>query len=75
MVKYVGFSNGEVLIDLNMMSFDNWRDNVAEEIHEHLRKYPEVKDSNQFPLMRCHIHRQRRVLMNAPFFVPKLYPK
>ena len=43
MVKYVGFSNGEVLIDLNMMSFDNWRDNVAEEIHEHLEKYPEVK--------------------------------
>ncbi|MFA5484542.1 MAG: iron-sulfur cluster assembly scaffold protein, partial [Candidatus Cloacimonadaceae bacterium] len=30
MVKYVGFSNGEVLIDLNMMSFDNWRDKVAE---------------------------------------------
>lgn len=43
MVKYVGFSNGEVLIDLNMMSFDNWRDNVAEEIQEHLEKYPEVK--------------------------------
>ena len=43
MVKYVGFSNGEVLIDLNMMSFDNWRDNVSEEIHEHLEKYSEVK--------------------------------
>jgi len=43
MVKYVGFSEGEVLIDLNMLSFDSWRDNVAEEIHEHLEKYPEVK--------------------------------
>jgi len=43
MVKYVGFNDGEVLIDLNMMSFDSWRDNVAEEIHEHLEKYPEVK--------------------------------
>ena len=43
MVKYVGFDNGEVLIDMNMQSFDSWRDNVAEEIHEHLEKYPEVK--------------------------------
>lgn len=43
MVKYVGFSDGEVLIDMNMMSFDTWRENVAEEIHEHLEKYPEVK--------------------------------
>lgn len=43
MVKYVGFSEGEVLIDLNMLSFDSWRDNVAEEIHEHLEKYPEIK--------------------------------
>lgn len=44
MVKYVGFDKGEVLIDMNMMSFDQWRDNVAEEIREHLGKYPEVKD-------------------------------
>ncbi len=43
MVKYVGFSDGEVLIDLNMMAFDSWRDNVKEEIIEHLEKYPEVK--------------------------------
>lgn len=43
MVKYVGFSDGEVLIDLNMLSFDDWRENVAEEIREHLAKYPEVK--------------------------------
>lgn len=44
MVKYVGFDNGEVLIDLNIMSFDQWRDNVAEEIREHLSKFPEVKN-------------------------------
>lgn len=43
MVKYVGFNDGEVLIDLNMLSFDDWRENVAEEIREHLAKYPEVK--------------------------------
>lgn len=43
MVKYVGFDKGEVLIDMNMQSFDTWRDNVAEEIREHLEKYPEVK--------------------------------
>ena len=44
MVKYVGFDNGDVLIDMNMMSFDEWRENVAEEIREHLSKYPEVKN-------------------------------
>ncbi|MGC9361350.1 MAG: iron-sulfur cluster assembly scaffold protein [Candidatus Syntrophosphaera sp.] len=43
MVRYVGFTDGEVLIDLNMLSFDEWRDNVAQEIREHLEKYPEVK--------------------------------
>lgn len=44
MVKYVGFEDGNVIIDLNMLSFDQWRDNIAEEIREHLEKYPEVKD-------------------------------
>lgn len=44
MVKYVGFSDGEVLIDLNIPSFDQWRENIAEEIREHLEKYPDVKD-------------------------------
>lgn len=43
MVKYVGYTDGEVLIDLNMASFDDWRENVKEEIREHLAKYPEVK--------------------------------
>lgn len=44
MVKYVGFSDGEVLIDLNIPSFDQWRENIADEIREHLEKYPDVKD-------------------------------
>ncbi len=44
MVKYIGFSEGEVLIDLNIPSFDQWRDNIADEIREHLEKYPDVKN-------------------------------
>lgn len=44
MVKYVGFDDGNVIIDLNMLSFDSWRDNVKEEIMEHLEKYPEIKN-------------------------------
>jgi len=43
MVKYIGFQDGEVTIDLNIMKFDQWRDNIAEEIREHLQKYPDVK--------------------------------
>ena len=43
MVKYIGFEDGEVTIDMNMMKFDQWRENIAEEIREHLQKYPEVK--------------------------------
>ncbi|HOD17739.1 MAG TPA: iron-sulfur cluster assembly scaffold protein [Candidatus Cloacimonadota bacterium] len=43
MVKYVGFSDGEVVIDLNIPSFDTWRNNVVDEIKEHLQKYPAVK--------------------------------
>jgi nitrogen fixation protein NifU and related proteins len=44
MVKYVGFTDGEVVIDLNIAAFDTWRDNVVEEIREHLEKYPDIKD-------------------------------
>lgn len=44
MVKYVGFTDGEVIIDLNIAAFDTWRDNVVEEIKEHLEKYPDIKD-------------------------------
>ena len=43
MVKYIGFQDGEVTIEMNIMKFDQWRDNIAEEIREHLQKYPEVK--------------------------------
>jgi nitrogen fixation NifU-like protein len=44
MVKYVGYNNNEVIIDLNLMRFDQWRDNIAEEIREHLKKYPQIKN-------------------------------
>jgi len=44
MVKYVGFTDGEVIIDLNIPAFDTWRNNVVEEIKEHLEKYPDIKD-------------------------------
>jgi len=44
MVKYVGFTDGEVVIDLNIPAFDTWRNNVVEEIREHLEKYKEIKD-------------------------------
>lgn len=44
MVKYVGFTNGEVVIDLNIPAFDTWRNNVVDEIKEHLEKYPDIKD-------------------------------
>jgi len=44
MVKYVGFTNGEVIIDLNIAAFDTWRNNVVEEIREHLEKYSDIKD-------------------------------
>lgn len=44
MVKYVGFTDGEVIIDLNIHEFDTWRNNVVEEIKEHLEKYKEIKN-------------------------------
>ncbi len=44
MVKYVGFDNGVVIIDLDIPKFDKYRDNVAEEIKEHLEHYQEIKD-------------------------------
>jgi len=44
MVKYVGWDEGEILIDLDVPSFDPYRENIAEEIREHLEKYPVVKD-------------------------------
>ena len=44
MVKYVGMDDGVVIIDLDIPKFDKYRDNVAEEIREHLEHFPEVKD-------------------------------
>ncbi|HNX00681.1 MAG TPA: iron-sulfur cluster assembly scaffold protein [Candidatus Cloacimonadota bacterium] len=44
MVKYVGFQDGEVLVDLEIPSFDQYRENLAEEIREHLAGFPEVKN-------------------------------
>jgi nitrogen fixation NifU-like protein len=44
MVKYAGFSDGVATVDLEIPSFDQYRDNVAEEIREHLTAYPEIKE-------------------------------
>jgi nitrogen fixation protein NifU and related proteins len=44
MVKYVGIEDGEVLVDLQIPSFDQYRENIAEEIREHLSAFPEVKN-------------------------------
>ncbi|PID28580.1 MAG: iron-sulfur cluster assembly scaffold protein [Candidatus Cloacimonadota bacterium] len=44
MVKYVGYENGTATIDLEIPKFDTMRDNVVEEIHEHLEKYKEITE-------------------------------
>ncbi|MCF7792464.1 MAG: iron-sulfur cluster assembly scaffold protein [Candidatus Cloacimonetes bacterium] len=44
MVKYAGFEDGVAIIDLEIPKFDKYRDNVAEEIQEHLEKFKEIKD-------------------------------
>lgn len=44
MVKYIGFEDGIVTIDVEIPKFDKYRDNVAEEIKEHLESYEEIKD-------------------------------
>jgi len=44
MVKYVGFENGVATIDVEIPKFDKYRDNVVEEIEEHLEPYPEIKE-------------------------------
>lgn len=44
MVKYAGLEDGVAIIDLEIPKFDKYRDNVAEEIREHLEQYPEIKD-------------------------------
>lgn len=42
MVKYVGFENGVATVDVAVPDFDPYRENIAEEIREHLEKFPEV---------------------------------
>ena len=44
MVKYAGFEDSVAIIDLEIPKFDKYRENVAEEIREHLEKYKEIKD-------------------------------
>ncbi len=44
MVKYVGFENGVAIIDVEIPKFDKYRDNVAEEIEEHLEKFKEITE-------------------------------
>ncbi len=44
MVKYVGIEDGTVIIDLQIPSFDMYKENIAEEIREHLAVFPEIKD-------------------------------
>ncbi|MBN2461676.1 MAG: iron-sulfur cluster assembly scaffold protein [Candidatus Cloacimonetes bacterium] len=44
MVKYAGFENGIATVDIDIPKIDKYRDNVAEEIREHLGKFPEIKE-------------------------------
>jgi nitrogen fixation NifU-like protein len=44
MVKYVNVEDGVVIIDLDIPKFDTYRNGVADEIKEHLEKFPDVKD-------------------------------
>ncbi len=44
MVKYVGFENGVATIDVEIPKFDKYRDNVVEEIEEHLEAFDEIKE-------------------------------
>jgi nitrogen fixation NifU-like protein len=43
MVKYVGFENGVATVDIEIPKFDQYRQNVADEIREHLEKYDAIK--------------------------------
>lgn len=44
MVKYVGWENGTAIIDLDIPKFDEYRENISDEIKEHLARFPEVKE-------------------------------
>ncbi|MDY6915070.1 MAG: iron-sulfur cluster assembly scaffold protein [Candidatus Cloacimonadota bacterium] len=44
MVKYVGYENGKATVDIELPKFDQYRQNVADEIREHLEKYDEIEE-------------------------------
>ncbi len=44
MVKYVNFDNGVATVDVEIPAFDKYRDNLIEEIKEHLEKFKEIKE-------------------------------
>jgi len=45
MVKYAGVDdNGVVTVDIDIPKFDTFRENVADEVKEHLEKLPNVKE-------------------------------
>jgi len=44
MVKYVGFENGVAIVDVDIPKFDKYRENVGEEIREHLEKFKEITE-------------------------------
>lgn len=44
MVKYVNFENGVCTIDIEIASFDKYRENVVVEVKEHLEKFKEIKE-------------------------------
>jgi nitrogen fixation NifU-like protein len=46
MVKYVGLEDGVCTVDLEIPKFDTYRENIAEEIREHLGKFTEIRSIN-----------------------------
>ncbi len=44
MVKYVRLEEGVVTIDLDIPKFDDHRQEIVNEVKEHLEKYPEIKE-------------------------------
>ncbi len=46
MVKYVNFENGVATVDIEIPHFDKYRDNLIEEVKEHLEKFKEIKKLN-----------------------------
>ena len=44
MLKYVNFENGIATIELDMPKFCQHKENVIDEIKEHLQRFPEIKE-------------------------------